>query len=52
VPNIAKGSNARTEVVSVRFTAAEKAELEAVYGNAARGVYVIVKAALRETSKK
>lgn len=51
MPNIAKGQNARTEVISVRFTAAEKEQLEALYGNAARGVHAIVTASLGEQKK-
>lgn len=48
MPQVAKGKAARTAVVSVRFTEQERKELAALYGTAARGVYAIVRAALRE----
>lgn len=40
-----KGDAARTEVVTVRMTKAEKAELEALHKKAALGLRVLMKAA-------
>lgn len=48
MPNVAKGENARDEVVSTRFTTEERRQLEAIYGKASRGVHAIVVAALKE----
>lgn len=46
--NVAKGDNARDEVISTRFTTDERRQLEAIYGKASRGVHAIVIAALKE----
>lgn len=51
MPQIAKGKETRTEVITVRFTKEQRRELEAMYGKAARGVHAIVVAALRERKK-
>lgn len=48
MPNVAKGTSARDEVVSTRFTAKERKQLEAIYGKASHGVHAIVVAALKE----
>lgn len=50
--NVAKGTSARDEVVSTRFTTDERKQLEAIYGKASRGVHAIVTAALKEREKK
>lgn len=51
MPQVDKGAAKRSAVITTRFTEAQKKELEATYGKAARGVHAIVVASLKEKNK-
>lgn len=52
MPQIAKGKDKRSAIVTTRFTESEKQQLEKLYGKAARGVHAIVIASLRNGKAK
>lgn len=52
MPQIAKGKDKRSAVITTRFTEAEKKQLAEMFGKPARGVHAIVVAALREQRSK